>query len=237
MRKITTLTILGYFIFNYSFGQNIAKAEAHLDKQLVAILDTISVDDQKYRGDKNYRQQLDDFAKKYGWESKEAKDHLKLMKDQDSINLIKIKKILDEHGWLGADIVGNLGDSTLFLVIQHSDLETQEKYLPMMREAVQKGNAKAQHLAFLEDRVALRKGERQIYGSQIGPDPETGEWTVAPLIDPDNVDKRRTEVGLGTLQDYISDHGMKWNVEEYKKKLPELEMRRKNLIEKKQKNK
>ena len=101
-----------------------------------------------------------------------------------------------------------------------------------MREAVQKGNAKARNLAFLEDRVALRKGERQIYGSQVGKDPETGEWTVAPLIDPDNVDKRRAEFGLGTLQDYISDYGMTLNVEEYKKKLPELEMRRKYLLEK-----
>ena len=236
MRKITTFIILGYSIFNYSFGQNIEKAVANLDKQLVAILDTIYVNDQKYRGDTNYRKQVDDIGKKYGWESKEAKDHLKLMKDQDSINLVKIKKILDEHGWHGSDIIGDQGNTTLFLVIQHSDLETQEKYLPMMREAVQKGNAKAQDLAFLKDRVALRKGERQIYGSQIGPDPETGEWTVAPLIDPDNVDKRRAEVGLGTLQDYISNFGMTWNVEEYKKKLPELEMRRKNYLEK-QKNK
>lgn len=237
MRKITLLTVLGYLVFNYSFGQNIKKAETHLNKQLIAILDTISVDDQKYRGDKNYRQQLDDFAKKYGWESKETKDYLKLMKDQDSINLIKIQKILNTYGWPGADIVGDKGDSCIFLVIQHADQETQEKYLPIMREAVQKGNAKARNLAFLEDRVALRKGERQIYGSQIGPDPETGEWTGAPLIDPDSVDKRRAEVGLGTLQDYISDYGMTWNVEEYKKKLPELEMRRKNLLENKQKSK
>ena len=58
---------------------------------------------------------------------------------------------------------------------------------------------------------------------------------MSPLIDPDNVDKRRAEVGLGKLQDYISDFGMTWNVEEYKKKLPELEMRRKNYLEKKQK--
>jgi len=147
------------------------------------------------------------------------------MKAQYSINTSKIKKILDEYGWLGADIIGNQGDSTLFLVIQHSDFETQEKYLPMMREAVKKGNAKANNLAFLEDRVALRKGEKQIYGSQIAPDPETGEYIILPLIDPENVDKRRADVGLGKFQVYISDFGMTWNVEEYKKKLPELEKR------------
>ncbi len=231
MKKITTLIILGYFIFNYSFGQNIEKTEANLDKQLVAVLDTIYIDDQENR------KQINDIAKGYGWESKELKDHLKKIEEQDSINIIKIKKILDERGWLGADIIGNLGNTTLFLVIQHSDLETQEKYLPMMREAVKKGNAKANNLAFLEDRVALRKGEKQIYGSQIAPDPETGEYIVLPLIDPENIDKRRAEVGLGKFQDYISDFGITWNVEEYKKKLPELEMKHRNYLKTKQKNK
>ncbi len=42
-----------------------------------------------------------------------------------------------------------------------------------MREAVKKGNANSSSLALLEDRVALRKGEKQIYGSQIGRDQET----------------------------------------------------------------
>jgi len=131
------------------------------------------------------------------------------------------------HGWLGSDIIGRLGNSTLFYVIQHSDLKTQEKYLPMMREAAQKGNASPNNLAYLEDRVALRQGKKQIYGSQMGRDEETGEYYVRPLEDPDNVDKRRKEVGLGKLQDYISHYGITWNPEEYKKKLPEFEAKEK----------
>lgn len=200
---------------------NKEKAEANLDKPLVAILDTIYQEDQKYR------QQIKGIEEKYGWESDEMKAHWKIINEKDSINLIKIKKILDERGWLGADIIGNQGNSTLFLVIQHSNIETQEKYLPMMREAVSKGNARASSLALLEDRVALRKGEKQIYGSQIGRNKKTGEYYVLPLIDPDNVDKRRAEVGLGAIQDYISNWGITWNVEEYKKKLSEIEAKQK----------
>jgi len=120
-------------------------------------------------------------------------------------------------------VIGNQGNTTLFLVIQHSDIETQEKYLPMMRDALSKGNARASSLVLLEDRVALGKGEKQIYGSQVGRDQETGEYYILPLIDPDNVDKRRAEVGLETIQDYISNWEMTWDVEEYKKKLPEIE--------------
>jgi len=200
---------------------NKEKAEVNLDKTLVSYLDTI------FQEDQGLRKQLSEVEKKYGRNSDEIKAHWKTIMEKDSLNLIKIQKILDERGWLGPDIVGDQGNMTLFLVIQHADLETQEKYLPMMREAVSKGNANASNLALLEDRVALRKGENQIYGSQIGMNQETGEFYVLPLIDPDNVDKRRSEVGLGKIQDYISNWGMTWNVEEYKKKLPEYEAKQK----------
>jgi len=189
----------------------------NFDERLVSVLDTI------YQTDQGYRWQADEIAEKYGYESEEMKAFVKIIQEQDSINVIKVTKILDERGWLGPDIIGPQGSETIFLVIQHSYPETQEKYLPMMREAVKKGNAYAVHLALLEDRVALGRGEKQIYGSQIGQDQETGEYYVAPLIDPDNVDERREEVGLGPIQDYLSNWGMTWDVEEYKKNLPEIE--------------
>jgi len=197
--------------------QNKDKAEANLNKSLVATLDSIFIEDQ------TYRKQIDGIEKKYGFESKEMKAHWKTINEKDSINLIKVKSILDNYGWLGADVVGGQGNSALFLVIQHSDQLTQEKYLPMMRAAVKNGKAKGSSLALLEDRVALGQGKRQIYGSQIGRDPETQIYYVSPLEDPDNVDKRRYEVGLGPLSDYVSHWQIKWDVEQYKKDLPKLE--------------
>lgn len=199
---------------------NKEKAEANLDKPLVAILDTI------YQEDQGLRRQISEIEEKYGRDSDEMKAHWKTIAEKDSINLIKIQKILDERGWLGPDIIGNQGNTTLFLVIQHSEQAVQEKYLPMMREAVEKGNARPSSLALLEDRVALGQGKKQIYGSQIGRNPETGEFYVSPLQDPDNVDKRRSEVGLGTLQDYLSHWNITWDVEKYKKELPEIEKSR-----------
>lgn len=191
--------------------------EVNLDKPLVTILDSIYQEDQKYR------MQIDGIEKKYGWDSPQMKDHWKIINEKDSINLIKVLKILDEKGWLGADVVGRQGNSTLFLVIQHSNQKTQEKYLPMMREAVAKKKASASSLALLEDRVALGQFKKQVYGSQIGRKPNSGDYYVLPLEDPDNVDKRRTSVGLGTLQTYINNWNIKWDVEAYKKMLPELE--------------
>lgn len=196
---------------------NKAKAEANLDKGLVTKLEKIHQEDQMYR------QQIEGIEKEFGWDSDEMKAHWEIINKKDSINLIEVQKILDERGWLAANIIGQKGNQTLFLVIQHSDLSTQEKYLPMMRDAVKKGNANPSQLALLEDRVALRQGKRQIYGSQIGRDKETQEYYVLPLEDPDNVDKRRAQVGLGRLQDYISNWSIIWDAEAYKKKLPEIE--------------
>lgn len=197
--------------------QNKEKAVANLNKPLVATLDSIFIEDQ------TYRKQIDGIEEKYGLESKEIKEHWKIINEKDSINLIKVKSILDKYGWVGADVVGEQGNSTLFLVIQHSDQATQEKYLPMMREAVKNGKARGRSLALLEDRVALGQGKRQIYGSQIGRDPETQIRYVLPLEDPDNVDKRRAEVGLGPLSEYVNHWQIEWDVEQYKKDLPKIE--------------
>jgi len=113
------------------------------------------------------------------------------------------------------------------LVIQHSDLETQQKYLPMMREAVTLGNARADNLALLEDRVALGLGKRQVYGSQIAREPETGQYYVLPLIEPEKVNERRAEVGLGTIEDYIGIWKMTWNVETHKVRTQKIESEKK----------
>ena len=200
--------------------ENIEGTGANHDKSLIAMLDTIFQDDQ------NYRLKMDSIRKKYGWDSEEYKEIWKIIHQKDSVNIIKIRKILDERGWLGVDIIGNQGNKTLFLVIQHSGKEIREQYLPMMREAVKNGNANAIDLAYLEDRTALDKGEKQIYGSQIMHYFEPNEYVIRPLIDPDNVDKRRAEIGLGTMQDLLFyNYGLNWDVEEYKKNLPKYEER------------
>lgn len=197
--------------------KKVDEAEANYDKPLQAELLAIFEEDQKYR------KMMDEVDAKYGWESPEMRDLIKKMIEADSINLIKVKAILDKHGWVGPDKVGGRANQTLFLVIQHADLTAQQKYLPMMREAVRDKRANASSLALLEDRVALREGRRQLYGSQVGRDPDTGEMYVLPLEDPDHVDERRAQVGLPPLADYIRHWGMTWDVEAYKKQLPEIE--------------
>lgn len=194
------------------------KAESrHHNKKLIAQLNEIYTEDQKYR------QMIDSVQGKYGRESNEMKSLWKTMARVDSMNLIEVKKILDKHGWLGPEVITSKGSSTLFLVIQHSDQRTQEKYLPMMREAANNGKASLSDLALLEDRVLLGQGKKQKYGSQIGYDKEKKVNYVLPLEDPINVDKRRADMNLGSIADYIAHWGLVWDTEVYIKEMEERE--------------
>jgi hypothetical protein len=196
---------------------NKAAYEKDLDWDLVAVLDTI------YESDQSIRRKLGAIEQKFGFNSKEYSEAAQKMIKIDSLNTIKVTKILDERGWLGPKIVGSKGNTALFLVIQHSPLATQEKYIPMLREAVKRGDARGSNLALMEDRVALGQGKRQIYGSQLRQNNETGELFVQPIIDPENVNERRAQVGLGTIEEYVKRFGLVWDLEKHKKKAAELE--------------
>ncbi len=189
----------------------VEEIEKHYDKPLQKELLAI------HEADQGIRREFIAVVDKSGRDDPAADSLGKIMAYRDSVNLLKVKAILDEKGWVGADKVGGQANQALFLVIQHADITTQQTYLPMMRDAVKKGNAPASNLALLEDRVALGEGRKQLYGSQIGTDEKTGSNYILPLDDPDNVDRRRADMGLGTLADYVKRWGIVWNPAEYKK--------------------
>ncbi|MFK7756328.1 MAG: DUF6624 domain-containing protein [Flavobacteriales bacterium] len=191
--------------------KNKEKKEVNFDKSLIVILDSVYLDDQSIRW------KFFDDLEKYGQKSDEFKATVIAMNKQDSINIIKIEKILDQHGWLGEDVIGEDGNRTLFFVIQHAELKVQEKYLPMLREAVKNKNAKPSQLALLEDRIAMRNGKEQTYGSQTKIDDKTGEAYFTPIKDPENVDIRRANVGLPPMSEYAKTFNIIWDIEEHKK--------------------
>jgi len=172
-----------------------------------------------YINDQKYRLESRDYEKKYGRNDKVIDSINICRREQDSINLKRVTEIIDTYGWLGPKVVGEEGNLTIFLVLQHSNQKTQEKYLPIMREAANKGNARKSNLALLEDRVALGQGKKQIYGSQVAYDTLRKVYYLRPLENPDEVDIRRKAVGLQPLSEYLKKWNIEWNVEMYKKKL------------------
>ena len=137
----------------------------------------------------------------------------------DAQNLIAVEAIIEQHGWLSPQQVGMNAAQGLFMVIQHADLKTQERFLPMIREAEKKGNILSSNLAILEDRINMRNGKKQLYGSQGITDVKTGKKFIYPIMDVDNLDQRRKDMGMPPMKDYMPG----WDPEKYKRELPEIE--------------
>jgi tetratricopeptide (TPR) repeat protein len=154
--------------------------------------------------DQRYRRPLDTVIQKYGANSPQVDSLEDNMAKADSLNLILVRSILDKYGWLGPDVIGLIGSSTLFAVIQHADLVpgVQEKYLSYMRRAVEKGDAAPSDLALLEDRILVGKHKPQLYGSQITTN-DQGIGVPFPIADSLHVDSRRAKMGLEPLKYYL----------------------------------
>lgn len=93
----------------------------------------------------------------------------------------------------------------------------------MLRKAAADGKTLPSNLALFEDRILMREGKKQLYGSQVVVDAKTGNKYLFPLEDPDNVDERRKKVQLNPIAEYLKGFQINWDVEEYKRKLPEIE--------------
>lgn len=185
--------------------------DSKIDHNLEAKLDSIYKLDQSVRADYTKAEQRN--------ATPQVIDSLlKVIRKTGQKNLAEINIIVKEHGWLSPSKVGFLGAQGLFLAIQHADLKTQQRYLPIIREAEKNGEILSSNLAILEDRINMRTGKQQAYGSQGFTDAETGKSYIYPIADVDNLDKRRKSMGLEPMQEYVKG----WNTEEYKKQLPEI---------------
>lgn len=128
----------------------------------------------------------------------------------DSTNLVQVDSLITKYGWPGKSFVGAKGNNTVFLVIQHADLATQEKYFPMMQKSVEENESRACDLALLQDRILMRQGKKQIYGSQISFNKQTKAQEIWPIEDEKNVNVRREKAGLPTMEVYAKFFGIEY---------------------------
>ena len=204
-RLSSVISVSLLFIFQSVFAQN---------QQISADLDAI------WKTDQGIRMELIQLQQQGKTNTSEFKELISEMKTQDSINQKKVIEIL-QNGW--PENLNLQQNQTIFLVIQHADVDTQKKYLPIIESAVKNGKTLASNLALLKDRIALREGGKQIYGSQVWYDAKTGKNYVQPIENPEKVDSLRTEVGLPDMKTYLQQaFQMDWSLEQYYKDLPKL---------------
>lgn len=164
--------------------------------------------------DKTSNDTINRLAKLTGFDPVYLKNNYKsVMVQIDSENQKRIEEIIAKHSYPGKNQVGTPENETAWLIIQHSDPKMIEKYLPMLREAAQKGDISKQSLALTEDRNLMYHGKNQIYGSQSAT--VEGKTIIWPIQDPKNVNELRKEAGfLQTVEEYAKMvHGKDFNYE------------------------
>ena len=172
-----------------------------MDSTVINKLEQIAIEDQ------TLRLLLPDVEDKFGKGSPETKFIWRLIHRQDSICLVKVIEILDEYGWIGKSKVGEKANQAIWLVIQHAELETQQRYLPLLIKSVEQEESEGWHLAFLEDRILMRQDKQQKYGSQAFWDKEAKALKIYPIADVERVNYRRRKIGLETVEEYAEMNG------------------------------
>jgi len=122
------------------------------------------------------------------------------VKTVDAENLARIEAVIKEHGWPGRELVGVKGAGAVWTVIQHSSLEVQKRYIGLMTKAADAGDLEWALVATTIDRIRVREGKPQVYGTQFKE--ANGAMVPEPIEDREHVDERRAKVGLQPLAEY-----------------------------------
>ncbi|WP_220613804.1 energy transducer TonB [Hymenobacter sp. HSC-4F20] len=176
--------------------------EAGFNQPLVALLEKMHYQDQ------HYRQVAEEADRKSGPNSPAAR---LAMQQQDALDLRLIRQadsLIARHGYPGKAMVGEYQKEVVFFVIQHNP---DEKYLPLLTAAADRGDLSWSALALLIDRVRTEKGAKQVYGSQHRVSPE-GRKQVFPIEDEPNVNRRRAAIGMMPLEQYLQQYGIIYQV-------------------------
>ena len=113
----------------------------------------------------------------------------------DEADLEALKGLLPNAGWFRISIVGREAAKAAFLIAQHAtDLEFQKDVLARMKPLFGTTELDGQLYGLLYDRISLREGRGQTYGTQVAC--QNGRYLPTDLSDPDHVDERRRLAGF-----------------------------------------
>ena len=120
----------------------------------------------------------------------------------DSLNRVAVDSLL-QNGW--PEGLSEQSNQTIWLIIDHADVEYQERYLPLIEQQAVRGTISPSDYATLLDRVNVRRQRPQRYGTQTGYKQRDDEvfTFVYPIEDIDALDSLRLSVGLDSMHLYL----------------------------------
>ncbi len=125
----------------------------------------------------------------------------------DQENRKTVISILEKCGFPKADEVELQSYNAIFFVLQHSPGPIMGYYYRQVEEAVSAGKINRSTFALMQDRLLMGFGYKQVYGTQIMNN------QLYELQDPDNVNTRRAEVGLGPIETYVEYFNLNYEEE------------------------
>ena len=120
----------------------------------------------------------------------------------DSLNRVAVDSLL-QNGW--PEGLSEQSNHTIWLIIDHADVEYQERYLPLIEQQAVRGTISPSDYATLLDRVNVRRQRPQRFGTQTGYKQRDDEvfTFVYPIENIDALDSLRLSVGLDSMHLYL----------------------------------
>jgi hypothetical protein len=120
----------------------------------------------------------------------------------DSANSSWLEDYVARWGWPTTAQVGRDAVQAAFLIVQHAvhDTAFMRAMLPSIEEAHRRGDLEGSAVAMLTDRLEVKAGRPQIYGTQLSL--KDGRLVFDPIADSAGVDARRQRMGLPPLAEY-----------------------------------
>lgn len=139
----------------------------------------------------------------FGVDGKVDSAQLQLMVRTDSANTEWLKTYVNRWGWPTSQQVGPEAVQAAFLIVQHAvhDTAFMHAMLPSIQAAHRRGDLDGEAVAMLIDRLEVKAGRPQIYGTQLSL--HDGRWQFDPITDSPGVDARRRAMGLPPLAEYV----------------------------------
>lgn len=200
----------------------LSSAQTELNEELKTELRKIDDDDQNLRKlyfvKKTYESKLDSLKTQYNTNDIGVKKILvDNMRENDSLNIIKIEGIIDKYGYPGKSLVGQKESGVAWAVIHHSTPEILNKYLDTIKKAADNGEIEFTKYALSLDRVLMYNNKPQIYGSQAKDVKLVGskerKLIIWPIENPKKVHELRKKAGFyESLRKYAKNLGIKYKV-------------------------
>ncbi len=182
------------------------RSREDLNPQVIAEITTMTTRYSKHR------KKTTDIYKKHGYESKQMIDNESLIYNDDLVNRAKAKKIFNKYGYPTISMVGKEKAHEFWVIVQNCnmDVDFQLAVLKVTDKLIHTGEADAHDYAYLSDRVRINLGQKQIYGTQVEFNKAKNSYEPFELNNPKEVDKRRKELNLESMAEYIKKMNKKY---------------------------